>query len=265
VGRVLLLILILILCPGNPVARAEQPAVGGYRVIKQAPAECGATSTWLMFNHYFGGSGDGDAMRMAASDPRGERTLPRICLGKDRESCVASVDQGVTIDYKTWIKLQRTRPSPSLRHMGRRLSYMRHPVHGNRLLHVEGIYDSTSSAAGEKRRGRLETIRHHLERGRPVIIHLARPMFASGHYITLVGYEDTDQGRRYLYADTSYPEEGLTLVGESDLVGGARWYARGDRAGPARWNGRFLTFWPMPADAKDGSETSEEDVLTKDR
>jgi hypothetical protein len=264
-ARLWFLILILSQCPGNPVARAEQPAVGGYRVIKQAPAECGATSTWLMFNHYFGGSGDAAAMQMASSDPRGEKTLPGVCLGKNREACVASADQGVPIDYPTWIKLQRTRPSPSLRHMGRRLSYMRHPVHGNRLLHVEGIYDSTSSAADEKRRGRLETIRHHLEKGRPVIIHLARPMFVSGHYITLVGYEDTDQGRHYLYADTRYPEEGLTRVDESDLVRGARWYARGDRAGPARWNGRFLTFWPMLAGAMEGSETSEEEVFTRGR
>lgn len=268
VSRALCLILILIpsLCPGNPIARAEQPAAGGYRVIKQAPAECGATSTWLMFNHYFGGSGDAADRRMASSDPSGETTLPAVCLGKQRAACVSSAEQGVPVDYKTWIKLQRSRPSPSLRHMGTRLSYMRHPVHGNRLLHVEGIYDSTSKAAREKRRKRLEIIRQHLEKGRPVIIHLARPLFVSGHYITLVGYEDTNQGRHFLYVDTSYPEEGLTRVDESDLVRGARWYARGDEARPARWNGRFLTFWPKPAETLNGPEKRpEKEVFSKDR
>jgi hypothetical protein len=266
VSRTLCLILILSLFTGSPTARAEQPAAGGYRVIKQAPAECGATSTWLMFNHYFGGSGDAAAMRMASSDPAGEMTLPAVCLGKDRAACVSRSDQYVPVDYKTWIRLQRSRPSPSLRHLGTRLTYMRHPVHGGRLLNVEGKYDRTSKAAPEKRRERLETIRHHLEKGRPVIIHLARPMFVSGHYITLVGYEDTDQGRRYLYVDTSYPEEGLTRVHEGDLVRGARWYARGDRARPAGWNGRFMTFWPKPAATLNGPEKiPEKEVFSKDR
>ncbi len=232
-----------ILSASCSAALAAQPADGGYDVIQQASNECGPTITWLMMNHHYQGAilktGNGRTDFYNA-------TLPPVCVG-DVDDCTS---RNATIhnasEYAGWIEAQRDgKMSPSLRFLSERLTEMRDPATGKRMFEVEGNYDIPSKSNVSERVSRLATIRQHLDNNRPVMIHLERPWFIPGHYVSLVGYERTAKGYVYSYVDTVQPEKGLLEVAEADLAGADAWYDNGSVNYLARWTGRYMTFWPV--------------------
>ncbi len=213
-------------------AVGAQPLDGGYKVIKQPPGECAATSTWLMLAHYYGAD-------------NGAR-WPHVCIdGKKQNGCSDGLRRSSELSH--WIEaVKGDRLQPSLRLLDQRLQAMRDPQSGKPLFETDGDFRAAErNRSGRRERvKRLSHLRQLLDQDRPVVLHMGRPFPYAGHYLTLVGYTEEKGKRRYAYVDTSHPDKGISWVDERELIE-KRWYRPEKGWIPAAvWNGRYLSFWP---------------------
>ena len=221
-------------------AVAVQPADEDYQVIRQASAECGPTTTWLMLNHYYG-----EGAIQSPEDPRDRlgyhidsQSMPEMFAGYSSQFF-----EGVS--YEDWVELLHANLQiRSLRELAERLESVVDPFTGMSLFHVSRNEAGTrpSRRDVEARDDLRRDLRQYLDQGVPSVIHLARPSIIPGHYVTLVGYGTDDDGMYYQYIDTVQPEEGILRVSHDDLASGDAWYTEGFYN--AHWNGRYLNFWP---------------------
>ena len=164
-----------------------QPYEDGFEAIPQGSAQCGPAAFYMIFNYYE------DHQIFKEDDCVSEVDLTEELTTVGSSTEIVQWINGGSTGGTSWSQLQNG--ADGLYQYG-----SCNPYYVSEL--EDGFTKYNNRADEQKRRDRLAYIKKfYLDNSRPIIIHLKRYWWLSGHYLVLIGYDES-AGIVY-YADPS--------------------------------------------------------------
>ncbi len=207
-------------------ATGQQP-FENFTAVPQGSAQCGPASFYMIFNHF----NDHGLYTGKDCSTAIDQSAKLATVTKDT-AIVKYINNGSTAGT-TWEQLKDAADGLYKNCAARYTSEL-----NNRFTDYHVAADE---AEREKRFAYI--VRNYLKNNRPVIIHLKRLYLFSGHYVVLIGYDESEN--RVYYAD---PNKGRICSAAYDDFIREKFYVSPDNSAAyyrARWDGEWMGFYTL--------------------
>ncbi|HNY64829.1 MAG TPA: C39 family peptidase [Deltaproteobacteria bacterium] len=225
-------------------AHAVQPYQDpAFEEVGQGSAQCGPTSFYMVFNHL-------RAHQVFKEVNLSEHPEDMAAYGYKvtKNTAICKWVNGGSTSGTSWTKLRAA--ADKLHAQGTTAAYFKTELNSS----TTAYNSATAEAEREKRLNYIKA--NYLDKNRPVIIHLRRSSYLSGHYVVVTGY-DTASGKVY-YADPNGPGSGE--VSKTSFIKD-KWYVSPDNSASyyrARWDGEWMGFYHDAAGTSPGGGIDED-------